>query len=158
MLPMKSIPEGQRTKTIYNLIKEQKYDQAIQVLNYELQFCPRSRTLSLLAYSYYMNQDFSNASRIYEQLVKFYPEINDYKFHYAQSLYQDGLYDEALKACQNIQNIQSQSQGLQQNMILLQAAIRYERDELQHSKTLLRQANQDDADVIVNDGKKNNNK
>lgn len=57
-----------------------------------------------------------------------------------------GLYDEALKACQNIQN-----QNYQQKLIILQAAIRYEKDEIQHSKTLLRQA-QEDPDVIINDG------
>lgn len=33
----------------------------------------------------------------------------------------------------------------------MQAAIRYEKDEIQHSKTLLRQA-QEDPDVIINDG------
>jgi len=28
----------------------------------------------------------------YEQLVKFYPEIDEYKLYYAQSLYQDGKF------------------------------------------------------------------
>lgn len=64
MLPIKTIPEGQRTKTIYSLIKEEKYDNAIQILNYELQFCPRSRALSLLGYCYYQKQDYSNASKM----------------------------------------------------------------------------------------------
>jgi len=81
MQPIKTIPDGQRTKTIYNLIKDEKYQEvdhfffnnfllllffhkAIQVLNYELQFCPKSRALSLLAYCYYQSQDFSNASRM----------------------------------------------------------------------------------------------
>ena len=64
MQPLKQIPEGERTKTIYTLIKDQKYSEAIQYLNYELQFTPRSRTLSLLGYCYYMKQDFSNACKM----------------------------------------------------------------------------------------------
>ena len=58
-----------------------------------------------------------------------------------------GLYDEALKICQQIENL-----AHQQKIIVLQALIRYEKDEIQHAKTLLRQSNQDDADVIVNEG------
>lgn len=37
-----------------------------------------------------MSQDFMNASKIYEQLVKYYPEVDDYKIYLAQSLYKDG--------------------------------------------------------------------
>jgi len=37
-------------------------------------------------------------------------------------------------------------------LLLLQTLIRYEKDEIQHAKTLLRQANQSDPDVIVNEG------
>jgi len=33
---IKQIPDGERTKTIYNLIKDQKYLEAISYLNYEL--------------------------------------------------------------------------------------------------------------------------
>ena len=40
-------------------------DAAINHLNYELQFCPRSRSMSLLAYCYYMSQDFLNSARVY---------------------------------------------------------------------------------------------
>jgi tetratricopeptide repeat protein 30 len=36
MLPIKTIPEGQRTKVIYTLIKEERYTEAIQHLTYEL--------------------------------------------------------------------------------------------------------------------------
>jgi len=65
MIPNKTIPDGQRTKVIYGMIKEQKYTEAINHLNYELQFCPRSRSMSLLAYCYYMSQDFLNSARVY---------------------------------------------------------------------------------------------
>lgn len=49
--------------------------QAINHLNYELQFCPRSRSMSLLAYCYFMSQDFLNSARVYEQLTKYYPDV-----------------------------------------------------------------------------------
>ena len=39
----------------------------------------------------------------------------------------------------------------QQKVILLQSLIRYEQDEIQHAKSLLRQANQEDPDIVVND-------
>jgi len=66
MQPAKTIPEGSRTKVIYSMIKDERYGEAIEHLNYELQFCPKSRALSLLAYCYYQNQDFTNSSKIYE--------------------------------------------------------------------------------------------
>ncbi|EAR85890.1 tetratricopeptide repeat protein (macronuclear) [Tetrahymena thermophila SB210] len=147
MKPIKQIPEGERTKTIYTLIKDQKYNDAIQYLNYELQFTPRSRALSLLAYCYYMNQDFSNASKIYEQLVNYYPDVDEYKLYFAQTLYKDGLYDEALKACQSIRNSQ-----YQQKLIQLQVLIRYEKNEIDHAKTLLAQGDPDDPETIINEG------
>jgi len=53
MQALKTIPEGQRTKVIYTLIKDERYNEAIEYLNYELQFCPKSRALSLLGYCYY---------------------------------------------------------------------------------------------------------
>ena len=96
---------------------------AIGHLNYELQFCPRSRSMSLLAYCYYMSQDFLNAARVYEQLAKYYPEVTDYKLHLAQSHYKNGDFDQALKVSQSIQD-----PAYQQKIILLQSLIRYEQD------------------------------
>jgi len=40
----------------------------------------------------------------YEQLVRYYPEIDNYKLYYAQSLQKSGQYQAALKACLNIEN------------------------------------------------------
>lgn len=71
MQPIQPIADGQRTKVIYNLIKEGKYREAIGYLNYELQFCPKSRALSLLAYCHYMNQDFNQAVSMYPLLLSY---------------------------------------------------------------------------------------
>ena len=56
-----------------------------------------------------------------------------------------GRYDESLKACQSIDN-----PNYSDRLILLQAGIKYEQDELHFAKTLLEQANESDPDVIAN--------
>lgn len=81
-----------------------------------------------------MSQDFLNSARVYEQLSKFYPEVTDYKLYLAQSHYKNGDFDQALKVTQSIND-----PAFQQKVILLQSLIRYEQDEIQHSKALLRQ-------------------
>jgi len=90
--------------------------------------------MSLLAYCYYMSQDFLNSARVYEQLSKFYPEVTEYKLYLAQSHYKNGDFDQSLKVTQSISDPNSQ-----QNVILLQSLIRYEQDEIQHAKSILRQ-------------------
>ena len=88
---LKQVQDGQYTQVIYSLIKDQKYTEAIQLLNVELQNNPQSRAAySLLGYCYYHVQDFTNAASIYEKLSKLFTEVKEYKFYYAQSLYKDG--------------------------------------------------------------------
>ena len=76
------IPEGQKTKTIYNLINDRKYKQAIKILSQELQFCQKSRVISLLGYCHYMSGDFESAASVYEELTFLYPENQDYKVRF----------------------------------------------------------------------------
>ena len=52
------IPDGQKTQVIYGYIRDERYQDAINVLNHELQFCQKGRVMSLLGYCYYMSQDF----------------------------------------------------------------------------------------------------
>lgn len=81
-----------------------------------------------------MSQDFLNSARVYEQLSKFYPEVTEYKLYLAQSHYKNSDLDQALKVTQSIND-----PSYQQKVILLQSLIRYEQDEIQHAKALLRQ-------------------
>lgn len=81
-----------------------------------------------------MSQDFLNSARVYEQLSKFYPEVTEYKLYLAQSHYKNGDFEQALKVSQSIND-----SAYQQKVILLQSLIRYEQDEIQHAKALLRQ-------------------
>lgn len=101
---MNNIYEGQYTSFIYELIKDQNYEEAIKVLNEQLSTNPRSRAaLSLLGYCNYMIGDYTMAAIYYEQLNKYFPEVAEYRFYLAQSLYKADNYEESLKACQNIE-------------------------------------------------------
>ena len=42
-------------------------------------------------------QQFESASEAYERIVEFYPELEQYKLHYAQCLFKSGLTSEATK-------------------------------------------------------------
>lgn len=123
-----------------------RYNDAIEILQIEFQNFPRSRAaLSLLGYCYYHIGDFASAAQAYDQLVGMYPDVEEYKIYYAQSLYKGGVYAEATKAAVRVDGEQ-----YSQRVLLLQAAIKYQMDELPSSKALLDQCESDEADVIVN--------
>lgn len=42
----------------------------------------------------------------YEQLAKAYPDVNEYKIYHSQSLYKAGVYQEAQKVAQSVQDEQ----------------------------------------------------
>ena len=95
----RSVPDGQYTQTIYALVRDAKYTEVIAILNNELQFSPRNRAaLSLLGYCYFYIQDYANAADMYDQLTKFFPDVDQYKMYHAQSLLKAGMYQEAAKA------------------------------------------------------------
>ena len=143
------IKDGEYTKTIYSLIKEQRYNEAINVLSFIYDSNPSSRAaLSLLAYCYYFTQDFVNAANCYEQLTLLYPENEDYRIYYAQALYQACLYEEAMKVTVQIENPE-----LQGKMLKLQAAIKYGEEDLAGAKSLVDQCPSDDPDTDINRGK-----
>ncbi|KAJ3409648.1 Tetratricopeptide repeat protein 30A [Chytridiales sp. JEL 0842] len=140
------VPEGKYTATIYTYIKDGRFQDVIKILNNELQTFPKNRAaLSLIGYCYYQVQDYANASICYEQLVRAYPEIDDYRLYYAQSLYKSGQYQPALKACMSLENPE-----YAQKIVKLQAAIKYEMDDLNGCKLLVDQAPADDPDTLVN--------
>merc|ERR1719428_389588 len=97
--------EGEITKTVYQHIMEQHYEEAIRILNNELQNFPTSRgALSLLGYCYYHQQDFQNASQAYGQLTQACPDADDYKIYHAQSLMKAGMHEEATQVCTTVEN------------------------------------------------------
>ncbi|XP_060945938.1 intraflagellar transport protein 70A [Limanda limanda] len=145
---MAAIKDGEYTATIYKLIKDGHYLEAIHILNGQLQKHTKSRAaLSLLGYCYYHIQEFINAAECYEQLMQLHPEVEDYKVYYAQSLYKAGAYPEANKASFVLDNTSSHTK-----MVKLQASIKYCEEDYSASKSLLEQLPQDDPDCIHNIG------
>ena len=139
--------EGQYTALVYGCIRDGKHAEAVRLLTLELQSFPRSRpALSLLGYSYYQMQDFRSAAQCYEELCRFFPEVESYRVYLAQSLYKAGLYPEATRACQRVG-----SEHFAQRVLTLQAAIAYEEEDLARSRALLGQcAVADDPEMLVN--------
>ncbi|KAM4689615.1 intraflagellar transport protein 70A [Discoglossus pictus] len=142
------IKDGEYTATVYRLIKEGRYGEAVQILSTELQKQYRSRAgLSLLGYCYYQMQDFVNAADCYEQLIQINPEVEEYKLYYAQSLYKACMYPEAMKATFLLDNPAYQSK-----MLKLQASIKYGEEDLSGAKSLVEQMPSDDPDSEINMG------
>lgn len=140
-----TLKEGEYTKQIYSLIRDQRFNECISILVQVLETNKTSRAgLSLLAYCYYHNQDFVNASNCYEQLSLLYPEELDYKLYYAQCLYHACLYDEALKVSNSIE-----SPVYREKVSKLQASILYCQEDL--TGALSRLSSQD-SDLDVNLG------
>ncbi|XP_072009564.1 intraflagellar transport protein 70A isoform X2 [Engystomops pustulosus] len=142
------IKDGEYTATIYKLIKEGRYAEAVQILSMELQKQYRSRAgLSLLGYCYYQMQDFVNAADCYEQLTQINPEVEEYKLYYAQSLYKACMYPEAMKA-----TFLLDSPAYQSKVLKLQACIKYGEEELSGAKSLVEQIPSEDPDSEINLG------
>merc|ERR1719160_846400 len=127
--------EGEMTKQVYTHIMEQQYPDAIRILNGELRNFPRSRCgWSLLGYCYYHMQDFANAAEAYGNLIACCPDVDDYKIYHVQSLMKAGLHEEASQVCTTIENPE-----YTERIMLLQAAISYEQDEVQLARSILDQ-------------------
>ncbi|MEQ2240604.1 Tetratricopeptide repeat protein 30A [Ilyodon furcidens] len=145
---MAAIKDGEYTATIYRLIKDSQYVEAIHILNGQLQKHTTSRAaLSLLGFCYYHIQDFSSAAECYEQLTQLHPEVEEYKLYYAQSLYKAGAFPEATRASFVLDNPSSHTK-----MVKLQACIKFCEEDYSAAKLLLEQLPQDDPDYVYNMG------
>ena len=78
--------------------------------------------------------------------MKMCPDCDEYKLYYAQALFKAGLYEPALKQCQTV----ADSAELGSRVMMLQAAIKYEQDDLMNTRALIDQCSPDDADTLVN--------
>ncbi|XP_069689737.1 intraflagellar transport protein 70A isoform X2 [Periplaneta americana] len=142
------IKDGEYTKTVYTMIKEQRYSDAIQVLTNVLETNQPSRAgLSLLAYCYFYTQDFVNAADCYEKLTLLLPDEAEYHLYYAQSLYQACLYEEAMKVTSQIDD-----PAFQGKITKLKAAIKYGEEDLAGAKSLVDSSPEDDPDTEINHG------
>ncbi|EGT58244.1 hypothetical protein CAEBREN_29399 [Caenorhabditis brenneri] len=141
-----NIKEGEFTSTIYGLIHEHKFNDAIRILQYQHERNPKNlAALSLLAYCYYYTQDFMNAADCYSQLSYNFPNQSQYRLYHAQSLYNAFRPADALAVVSMIQD-----ESLLNESIKLEAAIKYQEDDLVNCRILVDQLPTDDAAVLIN--------
>lgn len=84
---------------------------------------------------------------MYDQLSKFYPEVQQYKLYHAQSLYKGGMYNDAAKIAQQIETPEFQDKVQQ-----LQIAIQYELEEINHAKSLIQSLGHDSPEALIATG------
>jgi tetratricopeptide repeat protein 30 len=143
-----NLQEGQFTSYIYSLIKDQNYADAIKILNLQLETNPRSRAaLSLLGYCNYITGNYGVAAEMYEQLIKYYPEVTEYRVYLAQSLYKAENYDEAMRSCNTIDKPE-----LVHQKSMMQFAIKYQMNELVDATKILENAYENKQDTLVCQG------
>eukprot|EP01006_Ploeotia_vitrea_P063115 TRINITY_DN84963_c0_g1_i1.p1 TRINITY_DN84963_c0_g1~~TRINITY_DN84963_c0_g1_i1.p1 ORF type:complete len:665 (-),score=-1.14 TRINITY_DN84963_c0_g1_i1:66-2060(-) len=141
-----ALPPGEYTTTIYTAIKEARYYDAIEILQMELQNFPRSRAaLSLLGYCHFHVGDFASASESYEVLCQVCPDVEEYKIYYAQALCKAGVYQDSIRTAARVEGEQ-----FRQRVLMLQAIVKYEQEELGACKSLLDRCHSDDPDVLIN--------
>ncbi|KAF1768481.1 hypothetical protein GCK72_000293 [Caenorhabditis remanei] len=146
MNAMLNIKEGEFTSTIYGYIHEQKFNEVIRILQYQHERNPKNlAALSLLAYCYYYTQDFMNAADCYSQLSYNYPNHSQYKLYHAQALYNAFRPADALAVISMIQD-----ETLLNESVKLEAAIKYQEDDLVNCRILVEQLPADDAAVLIN--------
>jgi len=88
--------------------------------------------------------DFANAVSIYEKLCKVCPTVEEYKIYYSQALFKAGLYPEATRSAAKVDSVQNA-----QRVTMLQAAIKYEQDELGACTSMLNGCLPDDPETII---------
>uniref|UniRef100_H3GPW1 Tetratricopeptide repeat protein 30 n=1 Tax=Phytophthora ramorum TaxID=164328 RepID=H3GPW1_PHYRM len=122
------------TSTIYGFIRDQKYEEAVRILQIELENHPHSRAaLSLLGYCYYHMQLFHLAVGMYEQLCANYPEVDEYQLYLAHTT-------------------QLESEQFAQRVHLLRAASYYEQNDIKAACSVLEECLPDDPTTNVFDG------
>ncbi|CAB3408425.1 unnamed protein product [Caenorhabditis bovis] len=141
-----NIKDGEFTSTIYGLIKDLKYGEAIRILQYQYELNQKNRAaLSLLAYCYYHTQDFSAAADFYSQLSHLYPNYQQYKIYHAQSLYNAFRMQDALAVVSTIED-----EGMLNECVKLEAAIKYREEDTVNCRILVEQLPEGDEDVDIN--------
>uniref|UniRef100_A0A0N5A5D7 Tetratricopeptide repeat protein 30 n=1 Tax=Parastrongyloides trichosuri TaxID=131310 RepID=A0A0N5A5D7_PARTI len=145
-MPNYQIKDGDYTATIYSLIKDDRYTEAIRILQDELDRTQNSRpALSLLGYCYFYTQDYVLAANCYEQLCTIQPKNQEYRLYLAQSYYNAFQFQEALTAVNMIDDPE-----LAPKVLKLEAAIRFREDDLHNSRILVEQYEEDDPDIEIN--------
>jgi tetratricopeptide repeat protein 30 len=138
--------EPSLTTGLYTLIASGEYGEAARQLTQQLQAFPRSRAaLSLLGYCHYALADYRSAAQCYEELCRFYPEVDSYRLYYAQCLGKAGLAPEATRAAARVA-----SDAHAARVLALQASVAYAEGDLAAARALLDRCPPGDRDARVN--------
>jgi tetratricopeptide repeat protein 30 len=134
------------TTSLYTLIASGDYGEAVRQLTQQLQAFPRSRAaLSLLGHAHYALADYRSAAQCYEELCRFYPEVDAYRLYYAQCLGKAGLAPEATRAAARVA-----SDAHAGRVLALQASVAYAEGDLAAARALLDRCPAGDRDARVN--------
>lgn len=91
------IQEGKLTSTIYTIIRDQEWDQAIEILKDQLAQHPGNRAaLSLLAFCNYSAGNYEDAVSLYQELCQRHPTSERYQLALANARLKAGMVQEAL--------------------------------------------------------------
>lgn len=144
---MSLIMDGQVTATIYGLIRENNFNDAIAILlEYRQSFSKSRAVLSLLAYCYYSSGEFAESTACYTELTNLYPEVEIYQLYLAQSLYKSCEFEEAMNAVRLIE-----SPELLEAAVKLKAAIKHGEEDYSAARALLEECSSSDPDTDVNE-------
>ncbi|XP_061390018.1 tetratricopeptide repeat protein 30 homolog [Musca vetustissima] len=140
--------EGHITRTIYNLIKDKRYEDVIECIINLGEAANTRAGLSTLGYCYYHAQKYEEAATCYEQLCNLVPKVAKYKFYYAQSLYQAGIFADALKVLKQI----GDNAELKEQCLQLQSAILYSSEDYAGAQSVLNQRSIGTAETLNDEG------
>ncbi|KAH8352324.1 tetratricopeptide repeat protein 30 homolog [Drosophila takahashii] len=141
--------EGHVTRTIYNLIKDKRYEDVIECITNFGEAANTRAGLSTLGHCYYHAQKYEEAATCYEQLCQLAPKEAKYRFYYAQSLYQAGIFAEALRVLKQIGDHEDE---LREHCLQLQSAILYSSEDFAGAQSLLNQRAGGTADTLNDEG------
>ena len=132
------------TRTVYQFIGDENYNEAIKILEDQLHTFPDCTAIhSLLGYCYFQQENFAKACPEYGKLVLLNPNKDIYRLHYAHCLYKTEKYYDAIQATFGIQDPEVKEQAL-----ILQAAIRYADNDISSAKSILADSDQENLDIM----------
>eukprot|EP00892_Ulva_mutabilis_P003389 jgi/Ulvmu1/1421/UM011_0150.1 len=143
---MVTMMDGQYTSTVYSLIKDGRFSEAMGCLETVLEILPSNRAaLSLLGYCYYHYGHYESACQAYEALVRYHGEHPEYRLYHAQTLFKMGDLVEASRVADVVN-------GFDEQVMHLKLAIAYASEQIPECKRILRGCKPRTAEVLRNEG------
>lgn len=111
-----------------------------------VQVLPGNRAaLSLLGHCYYHQGHYESSCQTYAALVRYFPQVSQYRVYHAQSLYKAGNLDEASRILEVITDHPRQVEQIKM-------AIAYASEQRQECRNMLREWPRDAPETAQNEG------